>query len=219
MRVHVHVPGIYRQAHLAWAAQVAWSCELFWAGSISHEYALHYSGGMRQLVWQHHRNRSHFCIDSRLPSELYEQSRFCLAPSGDGWGDRLQKAVKAGCVPVIVQPAVLMPFEDLLPYQRFSLRLGAADIPNMHERLASVSHTEHAKMRRALQRYAPAFNWHEGVGRAYEMAVYALCLRAEQRVCDHLRPALLSEPRGERTYPRRAAQLVVGKPAPSAAGS
>ena len=134
---------------------------------------------------------------------MYEQSRFCLAPSGDGWGDRLQEAVKAGCVPVIVQPSVLMPFEDVLPYPRFSLRMGADEIPTMHERLAAVTPAEHGRMRRALLRYAAAFNWHEDVGRAYEMSVYSLCLRAARAAataapharprhsCSELRPAML----------------------------
>ena len=190
---------------------------------------------MRQLVWAHHRNRTGFCIDHRLPSEYYEQSRFCLAPSGDGWGDRLQKSVRAGCVPVrmhfemfapaiaghhpcvsasgvlsfppvqvIVQPGVLMPFEELLPYHRFSLRYGAAEIPTLHERLAKIGDAEHARMRRALLRYAPAFNWHEGEGRAYELAIYSLCLRGARLAanytagdvarCDLLRPAMLTDP-------------------------
>ena len=187
-----------------------WRCQLFWAGSIAHTYALHYSGGMRQLVWEHHRNRTGFCIDRRLPSEYYEQARFCLAPSGDGWGDRLQKSIRAGCIPVIVQPGVLMPFEDVLPYHRFSLRFGANEVPTMHERLAAIGEAEHARMRRTLLRYAAAFNWHEIHGQAYELTVFSLCLRAAQLSiknataptpqpleaarsrCEHLRPAMLA---------------------------
>ena len=104
---------------------------------------------------------------------------------------------------MIVQPGVLMPFEDLLPYHRFSLRYGAAEIPTLHERLAKISDAEHARMRRALLRYAPAFNWHEGEGRAYELAIYSLCLRGARLAgnqtvhaaarCEPLRPKMLTE--------------------------
>lgn len=44
-------------------------------------------------------------------------SQWCLATAGDGWGTRLAEAVLAGCVPLIAQPAVLQPFEDVIPYE------------------------------------------------------------------------------------------------------
>ena len=49
----------------------------------------------------------------------------CLAPSGDGWGIRLAKSVLSGCVPVIIQPSVRQPFDDLLNYSKFALVLQA----------------------------------------------------------------------------------------------
>jgi hypothetical protein len=49
--------------------------------------------------------------------------RFCLAPYGWGWGVRLSQIILAGCVPVIIQPHVFQPFEDLLDYSQFSVRL------------------------------------------------------------------------------------------------
>jgi len=43
---------------------------------------------------------------------------FCLAPSGWGWGWRITLALLTQCVPVIIQPNVSQPFEDLIPYER-----------------------------------------------------------------------------------------------------
>ena len=40
-----------------------------------------------------------------------------------GWGWRLSLAMLTQCVPVIIQPNVTQPFEELLPYDDFSLRL------------------------------------------------------------------------------------------------
>jgi hypothetical protein len=49
--------------------------------------------------------------------------RFCLAPYGWGWGIRLSQIILAGCVPVIIQPHIYQPLEDVLNYNDFSLRL------------------------------------------------------------------------------------------------
>ena len=53
-----------------------------------------YSQGVRAAVFAHHANRSRFCLAMRLPSELYTRSRFCLAPSGEGFGDRLSASAR-----------------------------------------------------------------------------------------------------------------------------
>ena len=182
-----------------------WECELFFAGSTTHENAIYYSQGIRQLVIDHHAHRPNFCLTSHahLPPDEYlrrfRNARFCLAPSGEGWGDRLHRAMRAGCVPLIMQPNVSMPFEDVLPYARFSLRLGRADVPTLHRKLAAISPTTHEELRRNVHKYAPAFNWHESRGRAYEYARFSLCRRAYPRdsaakkeACASLRPRVAS---------------------------
>ena len=104
----------------------------------------------------HHHNRSRFLIKQRVSlDQPWLMSRFCLAPSGDGFGDRLSQSMMMGCVPVIIQPAVSQPFEGLLPYDAFSMRFGYNDIPVLHELLRNVSDAEHArrcgKVRAGLQ--------------------------------------------------------------------
>jgi hypothetical protein len=50
------------------------------------------------------------------------RSVFCLAPTGDGWGRRTTLATMYGCIPVIIQDDVSQPFEEQLPYDKFSIR-------------------------------------------------------------------------------------------------
>jgi len=69
-------------------------------------------------------------------------SHYCLATAGDGWGTRLSEAVLAGCVPLLAQPAVLMPFEDILAYERFSLRLAPEEVAPLPTWLATWLATE-----------------------------------------------------------------------------
>ena len=133
------------------------------------------------------------------------RSRFCLVPAGEGFGCRLAELMITGCVPVIIQPGVIQPFEDILPYSEFSLRYAHADIPTLHEKLAAISPARHGAMRAAGARHAAAFNWRED-GSAYEHTRYTLCLRAGVP-CEHLRPAALRPVRAasaRRHIPRAA---------------
>ena len=51
-------------------------------------------------------------------------SVFCLAPRGQAaWSPRLDEAISAGCIPVIIADSYDAPFHDLLDYSAFSLRL------------------------------------------------------------------------------------------------
>ena len=200
-----------------------WRCELFFAGAIRSKSknqrsstcddgaggsVLCYSQGVRAAIFAHHASRKGFCVAERLSSKLLAQSRFCLAPSGEGFGDRLSLVLLSGCVPLIIQPAVRLPFEDLLPYDSFAVRVGTDAVPRLHTLLESISDAEHARMRMRVRRYAKVFNWFNvssdgqlsnsgngaGGGLAYDVTRYSLCLRAKQQAssCDELRPSLLS---------------------------
>ena len=91
----------------------------------------HYSQGVRQRVWATYQNKSGYSItDGYLENmpESMRNSRFCLAPTGYGWGNRIIWAMLTGCVPVIISDGVMQPFEDVLPYDEFSVRVAEADI-------------------------------------------------------------------------------------------
>lgn len=146
-----------------------------------------YSQGVRELVFHHHANRSDFCIRRRAPEELFRRARFCLAPSGEGFGNRLSRSMLSGCVPVIIQPHVRQPLDDVLPYEDFSLRFGAEQIPQLPDLLRAVSPAEHDRLRRGVERWKSAFDWSANRGLAYEFVRFSLCMRAGLS-CGHLDP-------------------------------
>ena len=187
---HIVVPMVFRQgyAQLPAPAEPPYRCVLFFSGSITRREG--YSQGVRKLVWDATRNATEdMCVlRGHVSSEYFRRSKFCLAASGDGFGSRLFRAAFHGCVPVFIQPSVTKPFEDLLPYDRFSLDVATRDIPRLRDILLAVSPERHREMRREWQRWRPALSWHD---QAYEFTRYALCLRARTVRCDHLVPALL----------------------------
>merc|ERR1719313_3182584 len=97
-----------------------------------------YSQGVRQAIHKYHRNVSGFVLGGKFTFDDLRQSVFCLAPSGWGWGWRLSLAMLTQCVPVIIQPNVTQPFEELLPYDSFALRLQFDDIPRLPQILRAV---------------------------------------------------------------------------------
>jgi len=142
-----------------------------------------YSQGVRQEVFRLWANRSRFRIRPNRDDDIttFGDGRFCLAPSGDGFGLRLYKAILiAGCVPLIIQPQVRQAFDDLLPYEDFSLRLSFDDLPVLEEKLAAISPARHARMRQAMLKHQRAFTYpqSEYPGDAYAYLVESLRQRA-----------------------------------------
>jgi len=106
-------------------------------------------------------------------------ARFCLAPYGHGFGIRIVHAAVSGCIPVVIQEHVYQPFEDVLPYEEFSLRLNNADIHRLPDLLRAIGPERLAALQRGLQKYWPAFVWHtEEGGKAFEYAMLELRRRS-----------------------------------------
>ena len=117
-------------------------------------------------------------MSNRSVSESsWKQTKTCLAPAGDGWGIRGGKSAVANCIPLVAQPFVLQPFEDVLPYERFAIRLSLPQVDELPRILDAVGPSELATMRRELERVRPAFVWGKR-GRAYDYTLVALCHRA-----------------------------------------
>ena len=107
-----------------------------------------------------------------------QRSKFCLAPSGHGWGMRTGKNAVLGCVPLIAQPFVVQPYEMLLPYETFSRRVAYEEIPQLPE-IVNLRDEDVRQMRRRLVRVRRAFVWRvEGGGLAYNHTLLHLCHRA-----------------------------------------
>ena len=66
-------------------------------------------------------------------------STFCLAPRGNAaWSPRLDEALYAGCIPVLLADAYDPPFSSLLNYSTFSLTFPEGGISDLGRQLAAV---------------------------------------------------------------------------------
>lgn len=101
-------------------------------------------------------------VDGRA---LTRSSHFCLCATGNrgGYDVRVVEAVYAGCIPVIVDTHAtekyVWPLEQLLPYDRFSVRVACADLAGLPARLAAISPAQREDMRRELLCARRAFEW------------------------------------------------------------
>lgn len=96
---------------------------------------------------------------------VLQQSKFCLAPSGMGFSTRVYEAIAQGCVPLIIQDdpdsntSVDQAFAELLPYERFSLRLYQRDIPHLPAILRSFPLERWRELRANLACVWPRILW------------------------------------------------------------
>ena len=84
---------------------------------------------------------------------------FCGAFPGDGWSGGITSAVFAGCLPLIIMDGVHLPFENVLDYSAFSLRVDEADIPRLPAILRAVSPERVAQLRRGLAAVRARFGY------------------------------------------------------------
>eukprot|EP00434_Breviolum_minutum_P009402 symbB.v1.2.008280.t1/scaffold519.1/size192877/8 len=77
--------------------------------------------------------------------------QFCLVPKGVGYTNgRLLEAFFAGCIPVILSDAMVVPFSSFFPWPEVSLKLPMGDVPGAVSRLRSMSLAELKQMQERL---------------------------------------------------------------------
>lgn len=85
-------------------------------------------------------------IVTPLRSENYHEdlasSVFCGVMPGDGWSGRMEDSILQGCIPVIIQDGIFLPYENVLNYESFAVRIGEDDIPNMINILRGFNESE-----------------------------------------------------------------------------
>eukprot|EP00241_Pyramimonas_parkeae_P002772 CAMPEP_0114231504 /NCGR_PEP_ID=MMETSP0058-20121206/4081_1 /TAXON_ID=36894 /ORGANISM="Pyramimonas parkeae, CCMP726" /LENGTH=449 /DNA_ID=CAMNT_0001342861 /DNA_START=157 /DNA_END=1506 /DNA_ORIENTATION=- len=119
----------------------------FFAGAVGIKGSPEYSGGVREHVYSlYNTTPGYKIIDFRTDQKPniegyaadYMTSVFCLAPSGLGWGIRTVISIFYGCIPVVIQDNVSMPYQEYLPWDNFSVRLADNDIANMDAKLKAI---------------------------------------------------------------------------------
>ena len=139
-----------------------------------------YSMGVRQAVW---RARLYADPEIRIVSagvgdyvEALQTSEFCLHTEGNSWGTRLVDYAMFGCVPLIVNDGMILPFDDLLDYPSFSVHAGKQQIPDL-PRLLRARRNGTSAMRRTMYATRAALQWWRPQGRAYEFLLASLADR------------------------------------------
>ncbi|KAK3264865.1 hypothetical protein CYMTET_26420, partial [Cymbomonas tetramitiformis] len=140
---------------------------LFFAGTVALPGMAAYSGGTRDLVVSHYLNDSMFhLVDIKKKPMSFEDyalgylsAKFCLAPSGLGWGIRTFLAIFYECIPVIIQENVEMPYEEYLEWSAFSIRLENKDVPSLKEKLMGISSSKYEEYQTSLKCVWSRFQW------------------------------------------------------------
>eukprot|EP00897_Mesotaenium_endlicherianum_P005535 jgi/Mesen1/5009/ME000025S04409 len=89
-----------------------------------------------------------------------QRAKFCFAPAGAGYGVRATQSVVAGCIPVVVQENVTMPFDGLLmDWKDFAVVLNNDDLPRLPEILAGYSEEQQERMRQSGAQVFTRFLW------------------------------------------------------------
>ena len=82
--------------------------------------------------------------------ETMAKAKFGFAPGGNGQHSfRLGEVMKAGAVPIDVQRqkgGMVLPFEDVLDWTKFSISAGLTELPMLQETLRSISEAEFRRM-------------------------------------------------------------------------
>ncbi|CAN1183534.1 Probable glucuronoxylan glucuronosyltransferase F8H [Linum perenne] len=69
-------------------------------------------------------------------------SIFCGVLPGDGWSGRMEDSILQGCIPVVIQDGIFLPYENVLNYDSFAVRIQEDEIPNLIKVLRAFNDTE-----------------------------------------------------------------------------
>ncbi len=116
-----------------------------------------YSFGLRQQLFALYGGREAEGVvvtDERSPSygAALASSTFCGVLPGWGWSGRMEDAVLHGCIPVVLQDGVHTPWESVLEWEQYAVRVERRQMPRLLEILRAVGDGEVRARQAALQR-------------------------------------------------------------------
>ena len=118
-------------------------------------------GQERNLLWAFHTipgfaiemNTKYGSKSERMAALLHD-SRFGLIPAGDGWHSyRLMETMAMGVVPIIMSDEWALPFEDILDWSEFSIRVWLDDIHRLPSIVAEHRDNACNMSRRVFEMY------------------------------------------------------------------
>jgi hypothetical protein len=113
-----------------------------------------------------------------------QNSKLCLAPPGYAlWTPRLTESVIVGCVPLIIGDDIELPFEWLVDYRSFAVRVSEGNAHKIEEIVDKIGNDALERKRIALQVHWRRFVYNEPAepGDAFDTIMQRLANRASEQ--------------------------------------
>ncbi|EPS58814.1 hypothetical protein M569_15998, partial [Genlisea aurea] len=125
-------------------------------------------GSVREALFRHWKDRgdTDVRVYDYLPKNvsyagMMSRSKFCICPSGyEVASPRIVESFHAGCVPVIVSEGYSLPFGEVLDWDRFSISIPVAKIPEMKNILQGIGEREYLEKQKEMYRAKKHFLLH-----------------------------------------------------------
>ncbi|GFP84901.1 probable glycosyltransferase at3g07620 [Phtheirospermum japonicum] len=146
-------------------------------------------GHIRSLLFQHWENKDdNIKVFKKMPEnnsslsykEMMERSKFCLCPSGyEVASPRVPEAIYAECVPVLISEDYVLPFSDVLDWDKFSVRVSVRELPELKRILTRIGDDEYESLHRGVKQVQRHFVVNDPPKRydVFHMMIHSLWLR------------------------------------------
>ncbi|XP_006651086.2 uncharacterized protein LOC102700608 isoform X1 [Oryza brachyantha] len=116
-----------------------------------------------KLGRQHTANVTVTYLRSDKYYEELASSIFCGVLPGDGWSGRMEDGMLQGCIPVVIQDGIFLPYENVLNYNSFAVRIQEDDIPNLIRILRGINETQIEFMLRNVRQMWQRFFYRDSI--------------------------------------------------------
>ncbi|XP_070007287.1 probable glycosyltransferase At3g07620 [Nicotiana sylvestris] len=143
-------------------------------------------GRIRPILFRHWEEKDEdIRVYSKIPPELsYDEmmksSKFCLCPSGyEVASPRIVEAIYANCVPVLISQNYVLPFSDVLDWDKFSIQVSVSELPNLKNILLGISEERYEKMVEGVRQVQRHFVINDPPKRydVFHMIIHSIWLR------------------------------------------
>ncbi|KAL1567562.1 putative glycosyltransferase isoform X1 [Salvia divinorum] len=127
------------------------------------------------IVWEEVPKESKFSY-----KEMMGRSKYCICPSGfEVASPRIVEAIYAECVPILVSENYVLPFSDVLDWDKFSIQVTVAELPELKRILAAVGDDGYMVLRRRVKKVQHHFVVNDPPKRydVFNMMLHSLWLR------------------------------------------
>ncbi|KAL0320035.1 UNVERIFIED_CONTAM: putative glycosyltransferase [Sesamum radiatum] len=145
-------------------------------------------GRIRPALFQHWKDKdSDVKVYEKLPEnsplsykEMMERSKYCLCPSGyEVASPRVCEAIYAECVPVLISENYVLPFSDVLDWDKFSIKVSVRELPELKRILMGIGDDKYKALHRGVKQVQRHFMVNDPPKRydVFHMMIHSLWLR------------------------------------------